>query len=346
MIRSPRIEVVGHGIAAATSALLASQRGYEVSFESASNPSERIVSVPRGTVDLVQDLTGLSIARTVPSRWITARRVAWESRKFTSIPLEALVFDADALARAMADRFVSQEAKPVVATESRAPTVWTVVAEGRTSGIARVTAGMRQAVGGWIPGLPGLDEATTLVACVPHAWIFATPHPVSGITLVAVHPATCNGTTPREILEDAVEFLWPGFGARLERHTGRSVLAAPSFAPDCASHGRIAAGEAAISFDPLRGDGVGNAVRGALLAQSVIAAIAGGTDERQCLAYYRSRLARAFAEHVQTCSAHYLRAWNAHVWCSEIALIAGGAAKTAAELTLGFRLEGRELVPA
>jgi len=346
VIRSPRIEIVGCGIAAATFALLASQRGYAVRFESGSNPSERIVSVPRDTVDLIQGLTGLSIAQTVPSRWVTARSVAWESREFSIMPFEAMVFDADALARAIAERFVSQEFEAITATENGPPSDWTVMAEGRNAGIARVTAGVRQAVGGWVAGLPGLDEETVVVACVPHAWIFAAPHPVSGITLGAFHLPARSEVAPCDILGDAVDFLWPGFGASVKRNSGRSVPTAPSFAPNCASHGRITAGEAAVSFDPLRGDGVGHAVRGALLAQSIIAAIASGADQGPCLAYYRSRLACAFVEHVQTCLAHYRRAWNAPVWNDEIVLMSECIAKTAVERPLGFRLEGRELVPA
>lgn len=340
---SPRLDIVGSGIAAATCALLGAQQGFAVCFDSVGVPPERIVSVPRATVDLIEELTGVSIARTLPSRTVTTRRVAWESRDVSSMPIDALVFDAGALAREIGDHFLLHAGE---AQHDHEPVHWTIVAQGRQPGAGRITAGERQAISGWIASLPGFDEAETVVACTPQAWVFAAPHPVAGIALTAVYPPWPGAIAVDHVLEEAIDFLWPGFGPRVERPTARGVLAAPSLEPGCAVPGRLAAGEAAIGFDPLRGDGVGNAVRGALLAQSVIAAIAGGADEASCLAHYSARLAHAFAEHVQTCSAHYSRAWNAAIWSGEVALMSACAARLTPSHPLGLRLEGRALVPA
>jgi hypothetical protein len=199
---------------------------------------------------------------------------------------------------------------------------------------------------GWVASLPGFDEAATVVACTPQAWVFAAPHPVAGIALAAVYPPLRGAITASHVLEQSVDFLWPGLGSRVERTAARGVLAAPSLELGCAMPGRLAAGEAAISFDPLLGDGVGNAVRVALLAQSVISAISGGADESVCLAHYSARLERAFTEHLQTCSAHYASAWNAAIWSEEITSMSACAASRMPPRPLGFRLEGRALVPA
>lgn len=341
------LNVAGHGIAAASAALLSVEAGRATRFAAAVDPSERIVLVPRDTVELIAALTGLNIPDAIPSRWVTSRCLAWESPAWSRLPADALAFDAVALAQAMGARVVSHQGQRDW-PQADAALPWMFAGGacqtlGACGVVDRVRAGTRQALGAWVPRLPGLDSATTVVACTPGAWLCATPHPASGVAVVVVHPVT-GAACGADILRSAVDFLWPGYGAGIERVSERGVAAAPSHVPDCAAHGRIAIGEAAITFDPLRGDGVGHAVRGALLANSVIGAIADGESEQACLRYYRARLAHAFAVHVQTCRAYYLRAWNAHVWTDEIASMTYVLATDAATVPTAYRMQGQKLV--
>ncbi|WP_323073689.1 NAD(P)/FAD-dependent oxidoreductase [Mycetohabitans endofungorum] len=336
------IEVVGHGVAAAACALLGRQQGFAVDFDRAVEPPGRIVSIPRATINFIEELTGIPITHSLPSCTVSTRRVAWESHDVSSTPFDALVLDAAALARKMASRVPAQPRE----VRGDATAHWTIVAQGRLSSASRITAGRRQAVGGWIAGLPGFVNTEIVIACTPKTWIFAAPHPAGGIALAAVYPPLCTTADVGDILREAVDFLYPGSGACVECSAAAGIPAAPSFEPGCAVPGRIAAGEAAISFDPLRGDGVGHAVRGALLAHSVITAIASGAAEAPYLTYYAARLSRAFAEHVRTCAAHYARAWNTAIWNCDIESMSACAARLTPADQLDFRLEGRSLVLA
>jgi hypothetical protein len=339
----PRVHIAGCGVSASLSALLAVRQGCCVSFDPGEAAHERIVVVPRSTVELVEELTGLSIEDSIVSRWVNNRRIAWEQRAFQEVPAQSLILDAGALARAIA-QLVLDEPPPANAIKVEDAADWTLIAERSYSFADRETAGKRRAVIGWVEELPNFDGASTVVASVPQGWLFASPHPVSGIALVVVSPSVCDGTNSSEVLQDALEFLWPGCRTDLWCSTGPSVLAAPSFAPSCASHGWMAIGEAAVFFDPLRGDGVGNAIRGALLAHAVQVAIKGGQEPEDCLSHYRERLAGVFNSHLQSSALHYSRAWNAPIWHQEIEGMRECALRLAAHSTPRFRLVGHRLV--
>lgn len=339
-----RIDIAGGGVAASVCALLAARAGHHVYAEPVIDLPERIVAVPRATVDLVEELTGIQVSRVLPSRWLGKRCVAWGEQHFSDIPHETLVFDAQALARTIYSRIeTGASARP--APRNDPDRRWKLEAGGRGAGARRIVAGARQAAVGWVAHVPALDESAMLVACLPQGWLVACPHPAGGISLAAVHPAPA-GLTPHDALMQAVDYLWPGCGLGVETRGHRWIPATPSFAPDCVSPTHIAVGEAAITFDPILGDGVGQAVRTALLARSVMAAIAGGASANDCLAHYRSRLAHAFALHVRNSAAHYGVAWNFAVWREEIGLMRASAAAVPFLDPLVLRLEGAELVHA
>ena len=335
------ISVAGSGVAAAVSGLLAARAGHQVQAEVAGHPLERIVAAPRATVELIEELTGICIPRALPSRWLRARRVAWEKPHFSSVAHETLVFDAQALAGIVASRI--DTARPArTGAREKMGRGWKLLAGGRSANPGRITAGGRRAAAGWVDALAGVDGCEMLVACVPHGWLAACPHPDGGISLASVHPAHLQLVT-QDALEQAVDHLWPGRGRKVEMRGSRWIAVAPSFQPGCASDTHLDVGESAVTFDPILGDGTGHAVRGALLATSVMEAIAAGANERDCLAHYRSRLAHAFAQHVRNSATHYAGAWNAAVWREEIAWMHACAAATPFLEPLALRLQGREL---
>lgn len=339
-----RIDIAGSGVAAAVSGLLAARSGHHVSAEFASDLSERIVAVPRATVDLIEELIGISITKVLPSRWLSKRYVAWDDQHFSVMHHETLAFDAQALTRVISSR-IDTLASSSAGLQNNISRCWKLVASGRSASASRIVAGARQAAAGWVAHLPGLDESAMLVACVPQGWLVACPHPAGGISLATVHPATVKWT-PQDALFQAVNHFWRDRTTKVEMRCNRWVPAAPSFEPVCVSQTQIAVGEAAITFDPILGDGVGHAIRSALLARSVMAAIAGGANESDCLAHYRSRLAHAFAQHVRNSAAHYRGAWNFAVWSEEITLMRACAAAVPFLDPLTLRLEGAELVSA
>jgi flavin-dependent dehydrogenase len=146
-------------------------------------------------------------------------------------------------------------------------------------------------------------------------------------------------------LSAAVDALWPGHG-RSVNAGGARVRSAPWLDLDCARPGRMTVGDSAFAVDPLRGDGVGFAIRGALLAQSVRGAIARERSAGPYLTHYAARLRHAFCRHVDECVSHYERAWNASIWQGEIAKMRRSRRLVADVPPLRFRLDHLELAPA
>jgi hypothetical protein len=109
----------------------------------------------------------------------------------------------------------------------------------------------------------------------------------------------------------------------------------------------LACGAAALSFDPLCGDGTGNAVREAILATAVIRAAAAGESVDGLLTHYRARLMAGFARHLELCRGFYVSGNRGPWWEREIAALDEGIAWCGRTLGAGnvfqYRLKGFEL---
>jgi hypothetical protein len=124
----------------------------------------------------------------------------------------------------------------------------------------------------------------------------------------------------------------------------------PAFAriasPLCAP-GWLACGAAAMSFDPICGDGTAHAIREAILAAAVIRGIAQGEDQPALLAHYEARLTAGFRRHLTICRQFYLSGGTGELWVSELAAIDRGIERCDAKLTahgpFRYQLRGFEL---
>jgi hypothetical protein len=84
----------------------------------------------------------------------------------------------------------------------------------------------------------------------------------------------------------------------------------------------LTVGGEAMAFDPICGDGVGNAVREAILATAVIRATPNG-DGPALLEHYRTRLVAGFLKHLELCRPFYA-ACSGEWWRGELALLDRG----------------------
>ena len=94
----------------------------------------------------------------------------------------------------------------------------------------------------------------------------------------------------------------------------------------------LACGSAAMSFDPVCGEGAGNAAREAILASAVLAAIHQGQEPQAVLAHYRSRLLGGFLRHLEISLDFYTQARQGPWWDSEIAHLQRGIEWTRAKM--------------
>ncbi|MFO1323635.1 MAG: hypothetical protein U1F15_06185 [Burkholderiales bacterium] len=337
-----RVRVEGTGVAAAALAALLARRGLAVALARGAQGPERIVAIPQATVALLNELLAIDVARDVRGRDVTGRCVAWEERRAVAVNAPAFVCDV----RDVVAAIVAGLPRSVVAEHPAMPECdWTIVARGRGEGDRGLAAGERVAAVGVVDALPGFDATRTFVAAVDDGWLFAAPHPAAGVALALVQPPERATGPALAALNAAIDALWPAHRASLAAAATR-VRAAPWLDLDGARPGRLCVGDSAFAVDPLRGDGVGFAVRGALLAQAALCAIASEGRAGPYLAHYSARLRHAFRRHVGECIDHYGSAWNAPIWDGEIARMQRCRAAAAAAPALRFRLDGLDLVPA
>jgi flavin-dependent dehydrogenase len=108
--------------------------------------------------------------------------------------------------------------------------------------------------------------------------------------------------------------------------------------------GWISCGSAAMSFDPLCGDGTAHAVREAILASAVIRAADLGESVVELMSHYESRLTAGFQRHLTECYKFYSSGRRGEWWRTEAeACVEGMGWCGRRTREFRYRLEGLEL---
>ena len=163
-----------------------------------------------------------------------------------------------------------------------------------------------------------------IMESIERGWVFLLPIGAGQAALqfisVSEASALLNASeivAATRMIRDAVATvgLWTGF-----------VPCMPKARLPPARPGQIAIGEAALAFDPISGDGVGHALRGAVLAATVLQAIADGKPMRNCLDDYASTLRRAMTQHLSICLRLYADVPRAAGWPEELVAMKSGIA--------------------
>ncbi|WP_366522197.1 FAD-dependent monooxygenase [Candidatus Accumulibacter sp. ACC003] len=125
------------------------------------------------------------------------------------------------------------------------------------------------------------------------AWFFLQP--VSHATAVL-----------QRVPAGAVE-LPPEIGQRLgaRKSCWLRFDASPALTTPMQRQGVWAVGDAAVSFDPMGGDGTGHALRGAVLLAACLVAVTGGEPLEKVAEHYEGRIRSAYADHLARCSELY-----------------------------------------
>jgi flavin-dependent dehydrogenase len=145
----------------------------------------------------------------------------------------------------------------------------------------------------------------TIIANGKDGWIFATPAPDARYLVQLVMPGQAEPES--EAAECAVRILaacgLPG-GEHLRSVSSAILDATPSFNAPIAGPNRIRVGDAAATSDPLAGDGVGRALRSAILAVATCLRSAEG-DGAIAFGHYATRIALAQVTHLRACADFY-----------------------------------------
>lgn len=316
------VQIRGDGVAAWCCALLLSKRGCAVSID---RPAERkrpwiLVSDPvqRLLCDLADDRDLFRGAAQVRKR-----TVAWGrgSEPRTYEHSAALVAEQELLSRLW----------PTI-PQSAGNADWTITASGLADGPGVMSFGSRRAFIAEVE-LNGAREECCIES-FESGWLFLIAGREPTGSLIAV------GAEPAELLESS----------RLIRDQIRAIAGVHGGVP---AHPRIlspvfgdrwlACGTAAMTLDPLCGDGCGHSVREAILA----AAVLHGGAEAAMLEHYQSRLRLAFERHLDLSRSYYSSGGPGAWWDRQTELLDQGLdwARAHAANRWRYRLMGFDLIP-
>lgn len=328
---SQGVVIRGGGIAANTCAHLLRRGGLPVSRTSASRrpvPAILLSDTALGLLRDVFDRPDLFAGRPRIDR----RIVAWGDAAPVTLPHGAVVVSEADLDAALAGAKVEDGAEGAVAdltlyAEPPFP-AGEVQAFGERTGAA---APVRLAD-------PG-DATTCWIESVATGWLFLIPAGAAQGWLLSVGGGLEDVLTQsRHVAARIAECGVPSGTFP----TGPRLLGALQ------GPGWLACGSAAIGFDPICGDGTAQAVREAILASAVLAAIAEGGDAGALRLHYQSMILAAMRRHLRLCGQFYASGGQGLWWRTQLAdLVAGFDVCTARLARMPeprFELHGERLV--
>jgi hypothetical protein len=176
------------------------------------------------------------------------------------------------------------------------------------------------------------------VEAVETGWLFMIPVRDGAGWLLAV------GGDCEEMLAQSSSL---GERITVQRLSPMAFETAPRMIATLAGPGWLACGTEAIAFDPICGDGTAQAVREAVLAVAVAAALAEGEDPEALATHYHSILLAAMRRHLRLCAQFYASGGSSDWWRAQGAALAAGfewcTARLAQQPEPRFELRGISL---
>jgi hypothetical protein len=331
-IRGGHVAIHGPGVAASCCGHLLGAAGFSLSHSEAIRQQVPAILLSEGAQTLLSDLYGQPDLFHGLFR-IDRRIVAWgrDSAPVT-LPHRAVVISEQALLSRLHPKPCTGSAPDEADWTVYASRPLPVLAErhhfgSRTASTVAVELKSSSPSACWIESLEG-------------GWLFLIPTCAAAGWLVSVG-------SPPEVLLSQSRLI--ANQVQVCGDAGATFPAYPGIVDPFCSPGWLACGAAALSFDPLCGDGTGNAVREAILAAAVIRAAAAGESVDRLLSHYRARLVAGFLRHLELCRGFYISGSCGPWWEREIASLEEGIAWCRGTLgaTSGFhyRLQGFELLP-
>ena len=217
---------------------------------------------------------------------------------------------------------------------------WRVISRNEGSMVDEQHFGSRRATAVEVQLREGSDPGACSIESLPAGWLFLLPSPSRKGSLL------CVGGVPDALLGQSRLVA-----RQVDSVSGSisSFAAYPRIAACLGAPGFLRCGTAAMGFDPLCGEGAGNAVREAILASAVLRALEDGENSRSVLQHYSSRLLAGFLRHLQSCREFYLSGRNGPWWDAELEQLETGIKWTGAQLSelppTSFRLVDFNLQP-
>jgi hypothetical protein len=302
------VNILGEGIAACCCARLLSERNLNISIVPKATSSGPTLLINRGTEQLLKDVFGTDGALFSGVHAIRRRVVLWGNEEIVTFPHYGFVIP-EAL---LLERLWS-EVKPIAPSTGKAD--FTIYSAPESTTSLQHHFGSRVATAAKVHIRKTAADACWIES-LADGWLFLLPFSENAGSLIEV------GGHPADLLKSS-RLVAPEVTSLLE--ASGQFSAHPRIVDPLCAPGWLACGSCAIGFDPICGAGAGTAVREAILASSVIGALAEEHDSKLVLAHYASRLLSGFVRHLETCSSFYAAADRSSWWRQELAELRHGA---------------------
>lgn len=315
------ITVLGAGPAGLTAAKLLADGGWSVRLVASGARQSRAIALPAQTEAMLTDIWGKPVQEIVPTHRLSQRRVAWSGPAADVIEIAALSLDAAELAAGLETCLSGVE---IIADVPRDTGAYLIDARGPALPEAcQITAGTRSmAVWPALPVEPQLSHQSETLAG-DGFWMFLLPTSCDRMTVqLAIPEARLDLSRLAERLRHASggtlsAHLAPLLGS-LETEPPHHTAIAPRLGLPPASAAALPAGDRAVSFDPISGDGTGQGLRSVCLAVGALNALAEGGSAAAILGHVANRYDFAFSSHLTHCLRYYGSIQVPEAWSGEI----------------------------
>ena len=300
---APVVEVRGDGIAAYCCTHLLRKAGIPVRLVRPDRPRVPAILISEAALHLLRDIFD-SPSLLANSFLIRQRIVAWAAGQGVSrMEHRGYVTSEQELLASLLPDGETCSAKPDFLIYSSNPL---------PAGVNQQHLGSRAAIA-WRAALRhGCPPAACMMESLPAGWLFLLPDGEHLAWLLAVGDAAGRPLGTSELIAPYIETL---------SEASSPFPSHPRIATQLAGPGWLACGSAAMSFDPICGDGTALAVRAAILAAAVIRAHLDGHDPASLRQHYESRVRAGFQRHVDLCRQFYRHGFGGPWWEAELAAL-------------------------
>ncbi len=308
MRRKP-ITIFGGGVAGLSAAQILTRLAHPVAMRAVAPPRSRCVALNGAALFLLERIWGPALLHAAKGPVLERRILSWDGMEPAILDDQARVVDVAALASQMRSALKRNE---LVEWDDKGADGGPDIIAARSDGRGHyLEGGARQAVQAQVLLRDAADAWALHVETVESGWLVLLP--VRGREAVLMGVALGENIRLDALLGES------RYSCRAVAQLGPSSppsSAAPSlFVSSRAAGAAMRIGDAAMRFDPISGDGIAGALRGAHLAALVLDRRARGADP---CAIYAQRLARAMRAHLGGLMHLYGAAPLAKSWWHEL----------------------------
>jgi hypothetical protein len=302
----------GEGIAATCCVKLLENAGVPVSVKRVDRPKLPAIMLGEVTQKLLSDVFHRSdIFDGLPR--IRRRVVAWgRASKPAMLPHSAVVVSEQELWYRIGQQI------PQISNDELEDADWTIFASAPLGpSCLEYHFGSRMAAASLAELKPGHDGEACWIESLETGWLFLLPTGTGTGWLLSVGSSAESLISMSSLIKNQIAGLLPSRGTFASHPRAAFPLSGSRW---------LACGSAAIGFDPLCGDGTGNAIREAILASAIIRAVGSGAGAESLVAHYQTRLLAGLLRHVGLCLDFYKSGQSGPWWAEQLADLERGLA--------------------